>query len=97
MKQNSYAASTVTVEPDQPVISTGLYGLVRHPMYSGALLLLIAMPLALGSSWTLLLLVLLIPLLAWRLLDEERVLKRDLPGYADYCLRVRSRLIPGIW
>ena len=97
MTQNSYAASTITVEPGQPVISTGFYGIVRHPMYSGALLLLIAMPLALGSAWTLLLLVVLIPLLAWRLTDEERVLTRDLPGYAEYCRHVRYHLIPGVW
>jgi protein-S-isoprenylcysteine O-methyltransferase Ste14 len=97
MKQNSYAASTVRVERDQPVISTGLYGIVRHPMYAGALLLLIAIPLALGSYWTLPTLILLVPLLIWRLLDEERVLKRDLPGYADYCRRVPWRLIPGLW
>jgi protein-S-isoprenylcysteine O-methyltransferase Ste14 len=97
MQQNSYAASTVRVEADQPVISTGLYGIVRHPMYSGALLLLICTPPALGSSWSLLLLIPTLPVLAWRLLDEERVLKRDLPGYADYCRQVRYRLIPGIW
>ena len=97
MKQNSYAAATVRVEAEQPVISTGLYGVVRHPMYSGALLLMICMPLALGSSWSLLLLILVLPVLVWRLLDEERVLRRDLPGYADYCRRVHYRLIPGIW
>jgi protein-S-isoprenylcysteine O-methyltransferase Ste14 len=97
MKQNSYAASTVRVEADQPVISTGLYSIVRHPMYAGATLLLLCIPLALGSYWSLPLLILLFPVLAWRLLDEERVLKRDLPGYADYCRRTRYRLIPMIW
>ncbi len=97
MKQNSYAASTVRVEAEQPVISTGLYGVVRHPMYAGALLLALCTPLTLGSAWSLLLLLLLLPILAWRLLDEERVLKRDLPDYSDYCLRVRYRLIPGLW
>lgn len=97
MKQNSYAAATVRVETEQPVISTGLYGVVRHPMYSGALLLIACMPLALGSSWSLLLLIPALPILAWRLLDEERVLSRDLPGYADYCRKVRYRLIPGVW
>ena len=85
MKQNSYAAATVRVEAGQPVISTGLYGIVRHPMYMGALPLMIAMPLALGSYWALLLALAIVPVLAWRLLDEERVLRRDLPGYADYC------------
>ena len=97
LKQNSYAASTITVEPDQPVVSTGAYAIVRHPLYSGALLLLVFTPLALGSYWTLLLLVLTISVLVWRLLDEERFLKRNLPGYADYCRRVRYRLIPWVW
>lgn len=97
LRQNSYAASTVRVEAGQPVISTGLYGIVRHPMYSSALLLIIFTPLALGSYWALLSVVPLIGVLAWRLLDEERVLKRDLPGYTDYCRQVRYRLLPGLW
>ena len=97
MKQNSYAASTIRVEPGQPVISTGLYGVVRHPMYSGALLLAACTPLALGSYWALLAVVIVIPVLAWRLLDEERYLARNLPGYADYCARTRYRLIPYVW
>ena len=97
MKQNSYAASTITVEAGQPVVSTGVYAVVRHPMYAGALLLIISIPLALGSYWGLLLLVLLVPLLAWRLLDEERFLARNLPGYPDYQRRVRYRLVPLIW
>lgn len=97
VRQNSYAASTITVEADQPVVSTGLYGIVRHPMYAAALPLVIFTPLALGSYWSLLIVVVLIPALAWRLLDEERVLKRDLPGYVDYCRKVHWRLVPGVW
>lgn len=97
MKQNSYAAATVQVEAGQPVISTGLYGVVRHPMYAGALLMMVAMPLALGSVWSLLLLVLMLPILVWRLTDEERHLASHLPGYTDYCRQVRYRLIPGVW
>lgn len=97
MKQNSYAAATVRVESAQPVISAGLYGVVRHPMYAGALPLMAAIPLALGSAWTLLLLIPLIAALCWRLIDEERVLTRSLPGYADYCRRVPYRLVPGVW
>ena len=97
MKQNSYAASTVRVETGQPVISTGLYGVVRHPMYAGALLLLLSAPLALGSYWTLLVLIPIFPVLAWRLLDEEQFLRRNLPGYAEYCRTVRYRLVPGLW
>ena len=97
LKQNSFAASTVTVEPGQPVVSTGVYGVVRHPMYAGAWLLTGAIPLALGSYWGLLVDLAALPALIWRLLDEERVLARDLPGYADYCRRVRYRLIPFVW
>ena len=85
------------VEGEQKVISTGLYSVVRHPMYAGTLPLIVAIPLALGSYWALLLVIPLLPILAWRLLDEERVLRRDLPGYADYCRHVRYRLVPGVW
>ena len=97
MKQNSFAASTITVETNQPVISTGLYSVVRHPMYSGALLLTICIPLALGSYWSLLPALVVLPVLAWRLIDEEHFLTRNLPGYADYCRRTRYRLIPLVW
>ncbi len=97
LKQNSYAASTIRVEAGQPVVSTGAYAIVRHPLYSGALVLLTFTPLALGSYWTLLVLVPMVPVLAWRLLDEERFLKLNLPGYADYCRSTRFRLIPRIW
>jgi protein-S-isoprenylcysteine O-methyltransferase Ste14 len=97
LKQNSFAASTIRVEADQPVVSTGLYAIVRHPLYSGALLLMLATPLALGSYWTLLVAFALIPVLMWRLLDEERFLTQNLPGYADYCHATRFRLIPSIW
>ena len=94
---NSYAAATITTGADQPVISTGPYAWVRHPMYSGALLMFGLTPLALGSYWALLLLIPLAAVFAWRLLDEERVLRRDLPGYTAYCDKVRSRLVPGAW
>jgi protein-S-isoprenylcysteine O-methyltransferase Ste14 len=97
VKQNSYAAATVTVETGQPVVSTGLYAIIRHPMYSAALVMTAFTPLALGSYWGLLLVIPIIAVLAWRLLDEERVLLRDLPGYADYRNKVTYRLVPGIW
>lgn len=97
MNQNSYAAATVRVESGQTVISTGLYGIVRHPMYAGVLPLVVAMPLALASYRALLLVVPLLAILAWRLVDEERVLTASLPGYRDYCARVRYRLVPGVW
>jgi len=70
---------------------------VRHPMYAGAVWLFVGMPLALGSWWPIALMVLVVPVLLWRLLDEERILIRDLPGYGEYRKRVRYRLIPGVW
>jgi protein-S-isoprenylcysteine O-methyltransferase Ste14 len=97
LKQNSYAAATITVESGQPVVSTGLYAFVRHPMYSAALVLTAFTPLALGSYWALLIVLPIVGILAWRLLDEERVLLRDLPGYSDYYNKVPYRLLPGVW
>jgi protein-S-isoprenylcysteine O-methyltransferase Ste14 len=96
-RQNAFAAATVRVESDQPVISTGLYAIVRHPMYTAALALLLGTPLALGSWWGLVPAALLLAALVWRLLDEESYLARNLPGYTDYQRRVRTRLVPGIW
>ena len=97
MQSNSYAASTIQVEEGQPVVSTGPYAYVRHPMYSGASLLLAAMPLALGSWLSVLLLVPFFPVLAWRILDEEDFLRKNLPGYAEYMQRVQYRLVPQVW
>jgi protein-S-isoprenylcysteine O-methyltransferase Ste14 len=97
LKQNSFAAATIRVEAEQPVISTGAYGIVRHPMYAGALPMIVFTPLALGSYWTALVLIPMVPALVWRLLDEERFLTLNLAAYADYCRQVRYRLIPGIW
>jgi len=97
MQSNSYAASTIQVEEGQPVVSTGPYAYVRHPMYSGALLLLAAMPLALGSWLSVLLLVPFFPVLAWRILDEEDFLRQNLPGYDEYMRRVQYRLVPQVW
>jgi protein-S-isoprenylcysteine O-methyltransferase Ste14 len=94
---NSYGASTIQVAAGQSLVSTGPYARVRHPMYAGAIIMLIGVPLALGSWWGLALLALIVPVLAWRLLDEERVLSRDLPGYADYMRKVRYRLVPYVW
>jgi protein-S-isoprenylcysteine O-methyltransferase Ste14 len=96
-KVNSYAASNIRVETDQTVIDTGPYAYVRHPMYAGAVWLFVGMPLALGSWWPIGLMVLVVPVLLWRLLDEERILVRDLPGYREYRQRVRYRLIPHVW
>lgn len=97
MQSNSYAASTIRVEEGQPAVSTGPYAYVRHPMYSGALLLLLAMPPALGSWWSVLLMVPFFPVLVWRILDEENFLRKDLPGYAEYMQRVRYCLVPWVW
>jgi len=94
---NSFAASNIRVEKDQPVIDTGPYAYVRHPMYAGAIWLFVGMPLALGSWWSLGLIVPFMPVLLWRLLDEEKILQRDLPGYWEYMQRVRFRLVPYVW
>jgi protein-S-isoprenylcysteine O-methyltransferase Ste14 len=94
---NTYAAANVRVEEGQKVISTGMYAFVRHPMYFGALFLVIGTPLALGSFWILLLTPIFVPILVARILNEEKVLTRDLPGYVEYQNKVTTRLIPFIW
>ena len=83
-RENSYGASTIQIAEDQKVISTGPYAIVRHPMYAGALVMLAGIPLALGSWWGLFFLFLTLPILVWRLLDEERFLHKNLPGYTEY-------------
>jgi protein-S-isoprenylcysteine O-methyltransferase Ste14 len=96
-RENTYTAATIEVSPEQRVISTGPYTVVRHPMYAGALLYLIGTPLALGSYVRFLPLAWMLPFLLWRLIDEERVLALELPGYIDYQARVRYRLVPHVW
>lgn len=96
-RENTYGAATIRVEENQSVISTGPYAIVRHPMYAAALILMLGIPLALGSWWGLFALVAGVPALVWRILDEERLLKRDLTGYAEYTQRMRFRLIPGLF
>jgi protein-S-isoprenylcysteine O-methyltransferase Ste14 len=95
--ENSYGASTIQIAEDQKVISTGPYAIVRHPMYAGALVMLAGIPLALGSWWGLFFFFLALPILIWRLLDEERFLHKYLPGYTEYTQKVRYRLIPLVW
>ena len=97
MKENSFASRTIQVVEGQRVISTGPYRLVRHPMYFGAVLMLLFTPFALGSWWALPGFVLVVALILLRLLHEERVLNRELTGYPEYCLRTRYRLIPLVW
>jgi protein-S-isoprenylcysteine O-methyltransferase Ste14 len=95
--QNGYAAATITVEDEQPLISTGLYGLVRHPMYFGTLIMMLGTPLALGSWWGLLAVAVTLSVLAARIFDEEKMLNEELPGYREYTTRVRYRLVPYLW
>jgi protein-S-isoprenylcysteine O-methyltransferase Ste14 len=96
-KENSFGASNITTEAGQKVISTGPYALLRHPMYAGVIVLLFGVPLALGSFWCLLVLAIAIPGLVLRILDEEKLLKKELPGYGEYMQKVRYRLVPYIW
>jgi protein-S-isoprenylcysteine O-methyltransferase Ste14 len=88
-RENTFGAATVRVEENQMVISTGPYAIVRHPMYTVSLILMLGIPLALGSWWGLLAFAPGVPALIWRILDEERLLKRDLPGYMEYTQKVR--------
>jgi protein-S-isoprenylcysteine O-methyltransferase Ste14 len=96
-KENSFTSAIIEVDKNQKVVFTGPYALVRHPMYSGGLVMLLGTPLALGSWWGLLPFVLIAGVIVWRLLDEERFLIKNLPGYAEYRAKVGSRLIPGIF
>lgn len=97
VRENHFAAATVQVAEGQTVISTGPYAIVRHPMYAGAILVFIGMPLALSSWWGLLFVPLFVAGFAWRLLDEEKLLRANLSGYPDYLRKVPYRLIPYIW
>jgi protein-S-isoprenylcysteine O-methyltransferase Ste14 len=93
-KENTFTSATIELAPDQKVISTGPYALVRHPMYTGALVMLLGIPISLGSWWGLLVIAAMIPALIGRLIDEEKFLARNLPGYVEYQKKVRYRLIP---
>ncbi|HTU02256.1 MAG TPA: isoprenylcysteine carboxylmethyltransferase family protein [Candidatus Sulfotelmatobacter sp.] len=97
IRANRYAAATVEVAKGQTVVATGPYAILRHPMYAGALLMLVWTPLALGSWWGLLSAPLFVGWFVWRLVDEEQVLRAHLPGYPAYTRRVRYRLVPYIW
>ena len=96
-RENTYGGSTIETVADQKVISTGPYALVRHPMYVGVLIMLTGVPLALNAWWGLAIVVVALPALIWRIIDEENFLKKDLPGYAEYTQKVRNRLIPYLW
>ena len=97
MRENAYLSRTIKVEEGQKVVDTGLYGIVRHPMYSATLLLFLAMPLVLGSWYALIPMAFYPAIIIVRLLNEEKLLTRELPGYEAYKQKVKYRLIPFIW
>jgi protein-S-isoprenylcysteine O-methyltransferase Ste14 len=96
-QENTFSSATIEIAENQKVISTGPYAIVRHPMYAGGSLYLLGTPLALGSTWGLIVFVLVMPFLIWRLLDEERFLAQNLPRYTAYQKQVPSRLVPFLW
>lgn len=96
-KQNSYASRVVEVDENQKVISTGIYRIVRHPMYVGVLIMFMLAPIALGSYWGLLPMATIPFAIVFRILNEEAVLIRELPGYREYCQKTKYRLIPFVW
>lgn len=95
--QNNYAGATITVEADQELVSTGLYGFVRHPMYFGTLVMMFGTPLALGSYWGLVFIAPALLILAVRITDEEKMLREELDGYQEYTEKVHYRLVPYVW
>ena len=97
LRENAWLSRTIEVQQGQTVVSTGLYGIVRHPMYAATLLLFLSMPLVLGSVPALVVFLCYPAIIAKRIKNEELVLARDLPGYAEYLQKVRWRLIPFIW
>lgn len=97
LRENPWLSRTVEVQERQTVVDTGLYGIVRHPMYSATLLLFLSMPLILGSLFSFAVFLVYPVIIAKRILDEESLLAAELAGYTDYCQRVRWRLIPFIW
>ena len=97
LRENTYLSRTIEVQENQKVIDTGLYGLVRHPMYMATLFLFLAMPLVLGSLISFLIMLAYIPIIVKRLLNEEKVLADGLEGYKEYMEKVKYRLIPYVW
>ena len=97
LRENVWLSRTIEVQEHQKVIDTGLYGIVRHPMYAATLLLFLSMPLVLGSVLSFAVMLLYLPIISKRIRNEEAVLEQGLEGYADYKKRVKYRLIPGIW
>ena len=97
LRENAYLSRTIEVQEGQTVIDTGLYGIVRHPMYSATVLMFLAMPLVLGSMPSFVIMLAYIPLIAKRIRNEEQVLLGGLEGYAAYCTRVKYRILPFVW
>ena len=97
LRENAFLSRTVELQEGQTVVDTGLYGVVRHPMYAASVLLFLSMPLILGSIFSFLVMLLYLPLIARRIRGEEKLLRRGLEGYAEYMERVKYRLIPSIW
>lgn len=97
LRENAYLSRTIEVQEDQKVIDTGLYGIVRHPMYTATIILFLAMPLVLASPISFLIMLLYIPLIAKRIRNEEAVLEQGLKGYTEYKQRVKYKVFPYIW
>ena len=97
MRENAYLSRTIEVQDNQKVIDTGLYGIVRHPMYSATVFLFLSMPLVLGSMMSFVVMLVYIPIINARIKNEEKVLSEGLPGYQEYKQKVRSKVIPFIW
>ncbi len=97
LRENAWLSRTVEVQEGQRVVDHGLYGVVRHPMYSASVLLFLSMPLVLNSPLSFLVMLCYLPLIAKRIRNEEKLLRKELPGYEEYAERVKYRLIPFIW
>ena len=97
LRENAYLSRTIEVQEGQKVIDTGLYGIVRHPMYSATILLFLSMPLVLGSLPSFVIMLTYIPLIVKRIKNEEEVLRDGLDGYETYCSKVKYRLLPFVW
>ena len=97
MRENVWLSRTVEVQDNQQVVDTGLYGIVRHPMYSATLILFLTMPIVLASPWSFVIMLLYVPIVVKRIQNEEMVLKQELGGYKEYIQRIRYRLIPFVW
>ena len=97
LRENTYLSRTIEVQENQKVIDTGLYGIVRHPMYMATIVLFLSMPLVLGSLYSFIIMLAYIPIIAKRIRNEEKVLEESLPGYKEYKQKVKYKVIPFIW